>query len=52
MTTYIPLLIAIVGALLYALSTNAKVQEMGRLGFFAGLFVTLLQLQGHVIKLL
>ena len=52
MTTYIPLLAAIIGVLLYALSTSSKVQEMGRIAFFCGLLVTLMQLQGHALKLL
>jgi Na+/phosphate symporter len=50
MTIYIPLLVAIIGALCYALSSNSKVAEMGRISFFAGLLVTLLQVQGHVLK--
>jgi hypothetical protein len=37
------LLVAVVGVLMYALSVNAKVQEIGRIGFFAGLLVFLLR---------
>jgi Na+/phosphate symporter len=51
MTTYIPLLAAIIGVLLYALSSNDKIREMGRIAFFCGLLVTLMQLQGHTLKL-
>lgn len=42
----IPLLIAIVGLLLWALSSNPKVAEAGRILFFCGAFVTTAQL-GH-----
>lgn len=34
-----PLLVAVVGMVAYALSTNPKIAEMGRLAFFSGLFV-------------
>lgn len=35
----IPLIIAVIGLLMYALAANPKVQEAGRLVFFAGIFV-------------
>jgi hypothetical protein len=47
----VPLLCTIVGLLLYALSANARVSEAGRLLYFAGVFVTLLALQGHAVRL-
>lgn len=34
----VPLLLCVVGALLYALSANAKIQELGRITFAAGIF--------------
>lgn len=37
----IPVLVLVVGALVYGLSANPKVQEMGRLAFASGLLVTL-----------
>ena len=37
-TAIIPIVMAILGALAYALSANAKVQELGRLLFAAGVF--------------
>jgi hypothetical protein len=37
----IPAVFAIVGVLMYALATNPKLSEIGRLMFFAGLFVAL-----------
>ena len=36
----VPLLLAVVGLLCYALATNGKIVELGRLTFFAGLLVT------------
>jgi hypothetical protein len=42
MIVYLPLLIAIVGLLVYALSNNAKVAEIGRISYFAGLLAFLL----------
>jgi len=33
-----PLLFAVAGLLMYALCTNAKLQEIGRIAFFCGLF--------------
>lgn len=35
-------LVAVVGVLMYALSANAKLVEIGRLAFFAGLLAFLL----------
>ena len=42
----IPLIVAIVGLLMYVLASNAKVSEAGRIAFFAGLFVALLAIGG------
>jgi hypothetical protein len=49
--SFIPLLVCILGILVWVLATNAKLQEMGRLSFFAGLFVTLMTFATHVIRL-
>jgi hypothetical protein len=43
MTILIPLLIALVGVLLYALAANPKVSEIGRIMFWTGLLATLLR---------
>lgn len=43
-----PLLVALVGSLAYAFSTNAKVGELGRISFFVGLLWLVFQL-GHVV---
>lgn len=50
LTMLLPLLVAVVGILAYALSNNAKIAELGRLLFFAGILVTLLVLAEKVVK--
>jgi hypothetical protein len=42
MTIVFPLLVAVVGLLMYVLASNPKVQEIGRMMFFAGLLAFLL----------
>jgi len=42
MLILIPLLVALVGLLMYALSANPKLGEIGRIMLFAGLLATLL----------
>lgn len=37
---FVPLLVAVVGVLMYALATNAKLVEIGRILFFCGTLVT------------
>ena len=37
------LLVCVLGLLLYVLSANPKLQELGRIAFFAGLLAFLLQ---------
>lgn len=49
MTIYVSLAVALIGMLVYALSGNGKVVELGRIAFFAGLLVFLLQLTPKVI---
>lgn len=44
MVILIPLLCALVGVLMYALSANPKLQEIGRIMFAFGLLVFLFQL--------
>ena len=51
MIVLLPLLVAIVGVLMYALSANPKVAEMGRIMFFAGLLAFLLAGGEQVITL-
>ena len=47
---YAPLLVAIVGALVYGLAGNSKAQEMVRLAFAAGLLVTLLSVASKTVR--
>jgi hypothetical protein len=47
----IPLLVAVLGCLAYALSSNAKAAELGRLAFFCGVLVTLYVLAGERVLL-
>lgn len=43
MTIYLSLLVALLGMIAYFISTNAKVQEIGRIAFFSGLLAFLLR---------
>lgn len=49
-TILVPLLVAVVGALVYGLA-NGKASELGRLAYAAGLLVTLFGVGQHVLKL-
>lgn len=49
--TLIPAIFAVVGLLLWILATNPKVQEIGRLVFFAGFLVTMFVLSRETIHL-
>lgn len=48
---YLPLLVFIIGVLVYALSANAKVAEIGRTMMWTGLLVTLAVAAGHVVRI-
>lgn len=48
----VSLLVAIIGVLMYALCVNVKLQEIGRLMFFAGLLAFLLTGVGPAISLI
>jgi TM2 domain-containing membrane protein YozV len=41
MIVFLPLLVALIGALTYALSNNGKVAEIGRILFWTGMLVFL-----------
>ena len=49
--TSIPLLVAIIGLLIYALAANPKVGELGRLAYATGLLVTLFAFASHTVSL-
>ena len=48
----LPLLVCLVGLVVYALASNPKAAELGRLMFAAGLLVTLLVVGGPMVRLL
>jgi hypothetical protein len=48
-TIGVPLLVAIVGALMYALALNGKVARMGEISFFVGMFWLVHELGGHAL---
>jgi len=53
MTIVFPLLIAVIGLLMYALAGNAKVVEIGRIMFWTGLLAFLMGGGvGHVTQVL
>ena len=52
MIIYLSLLVCVIGALVYALSANPKLQEMGRLAFGCGLLAFLITAPGHLVSLI
>ncbi len=50
MTIFLSLLVAIIGVLVYALSNNAKVAEIGRLAYACGLLAFLLLVVGSKLS--
>ena len=46
-----PIVLAIVGALVYALSSNTKAAEIGRLTFACGMLALAFALAAHVVHL-
>jgi len=52
MIVFISVLVAIVGVLMYALSTKPKLQEIGRIAFFCGLLTFLLRVEPAMVNLL
>jgi hypothetical protein len=48
----LPIIAMVVGALMYALSSNGKIQELGRILFAAGAFALLFALSGKTVSLL
>jgi chromate transport protein ChrA len=51
MNALLPFVAAVIGALVYALSANGKVQELGRILFAAALFALLFALSGRSVHL-
>ena len=52
MIVYLPLLVALIGLLMYAFAANPKLTEIGRLSFFAGLLAFLIKASADAFKLL
>ncbi len=48
---YLPMIIALLGLLLYVLASNGKVAEIGRILFFVGMLWTVSTLTGKTVKL-
>lgn len=48
---FVPAIFAVVGLLLYILATNPKLQEIGKLTFFAGFLVTMFTLASKTVHL-
>jgi hypothetical protein len=51
MIIYLSLLVALIGVLMYALYTNVKLAEIGRIAYFSGLLAFLLQVAPHLVGL-
>lgn len=45
-----PLILAVVGALVYALSSNTKVSQLGLGAFYAGMFALAFTLATHTLR--
>lgn len=50
--TILPLLVAIIGVLMYALCANAKLAEIGRILFFVGMLWLIYANTGKTVKLM
>lgn len=51
MVVLLPLLVAVIGVLVYALASNPKVVELGRIAYFSGLLAFLLAGGEQVVSL-
>ena len=47
----VPFLVAVAGCLVYALASNPKMSEIGRLAYFAGLLVLLSVFAENVLRI-
>lgn len=50
--SWVVVLIALVGLLMWMLSSNGKVAEVGKVAFFCGLLVTCMLLGGKTVRLM
>lgn len=51
MVAYVALILALIGVAVYLLSSNAKVQEIGRIVFFCGMLAVALTLAQKMVKI-
>jgi len=49
-TIFVPLLVCIIGALVYALAANGKLARLGEIAYGNGLLVTLLEVAQHMVR--
>lgn len=52
MIIYISLLLCLIGLLMYAFAANPKLQEIGRITYFAGLLAFLLRITEAAVSVL
>lgn len=52
MTGFLSLIVAVIGLVIYFIATNPKVNEVGRICFFSGLFAFLLANGSAMVGLL
>jgi Na+/phosphate symporter len=52
MTILFPALVALLGLLCYIISSNPKINELGRIAFFCGLLVTTFVLASQTLSFL
>lgn len=52
MVIYLPLLVSIIGLLMFALSANPKLNTIGRDMFWVGLLAWLISFPSHAVSLL
>ncbi len=50
MSIYLSLLVAIIGMLVFSLSKNPDVKELGRISYAVGLLVFLFEVATHVVR--
>lgn len=46
----VPLVVLVAGALAYALSSNGKLSELGRIAYFVGLLWLVYLFAGHAVR--
>jgi hypothetical protein len=52
MIAYLPLFVCIVGLLIWALASNPKISEAGKIAYGCGLLAFLFQVAGHSVSFL